>query len=61
MAQNDYDPKAHVVVGTLGAFLNKIKSRGSRVDISGLKVFVLDEADSFFLVDDRKKELKDFD
>ncbi len=45
----------------MGGILNKINKRKSNVDLTGLKVFVLDEADSFFLVDDRKKELKDFD
>jgi superfamily II DNA/RNA helicase len=46
----------HVVVTTLGNLLNKTKGR-DKMDLSELRVFVLDEADSFFLDKVREDEL----
>jgi superfamily II DNA/RNA helicase len=59
--EDKYNPKAHIVVATLGSLLNKINAPRSQVDLTSLKIFILDEADSFFLEDDRRSELKQFD
>jgi superfamily II DNA/RNA helicase len=46
----------HVVVTTLGNLLNKTRGK-NKMDLSELRVFVLDEADSFFLDKVREDEL----
>jgi len=55
LLQDNYSNQ-HVVVTTLGNLLNKTKGR-DKMDLSELRVFVLDEADSFFLDKVREDEL----
>lgn len=40
-------PNAHVLISTLGKLLSFLEGR-TKIDISELKVFVIDEADVFF-------------
>ncbi len=47
-----------IAVSTLGKIFGMMKGRGA-IDLSDLKVFVLDEADDFFLDEKREKELKE--
>jgi len=46
----------HIVVSTLGALRNKCNGRPP-MDLSGLRVIVIDEVDFFYHDDDNKKQL----
>ena len=54
-----YDRNAQVIVSTLGS-LNKLFSGREKVDLSEMRVFILDEADDFFMDKDRESELMKF-
>ncbi len=54
------EPKgAQVVVTTLGKILNYLTGR-TKIDLTELRVFVLDEADDFFMDEQREKEINQF-
>ena len=47
-------------MSTLGSLLNLTKGRTISLNLSELRVFVLDEADSFFLEESRRLEILQF-
>ena len=49
LAQDKVDNTAHILVSTLGTILNMFSGRSKNLDLSELRVFVIDEADCFFL------------
>jgi superfamily II DNA/RNA helicase len=49
LATDKVDNSAHILVSTLGQILTNISGRSKNLDLSELRVFVLDEADCFFL------------
>jgi superfamily II DNA/RNA helicase len=51
-----YDKEAQVLVTTAGKLLSYIKGR-SPINLSSMKVFVLDEADNFFMEKQREEEI----
>ena len=52
-----YDPTAQVIVSTIGKVLNYMKNPRGKIDLSALRVFVLDEADNFFMDQNREVEI----
>jgi superfamily II DNA/RNA helicase len=54
------DGSAHIIISTLGSILNQFSGRSKNLDLSELRVFVLDEADAFFLESTRKEEIMKF-
>lgn len=57
---NNPDPKgAQVIVSTLGTLLNHIDGR-KQIDMSELRVFVLDEADDFYMDEKKEHEINTF-
>ena len=54
------DGSAHIIISTLGSILNQFSGRSKGLDLSELRVFVLDEADAFFLEETRKVEIMKF-
>ena len=60
LATDKPDASAHIVVSTLGFLLNQLTGRTKTIDLSQLRVFVLDEADAFFNEETRKNEIMKF-
>lgn len=58
LAQDKFDPKAQIIVSTFGQILNNLaeRNKANKMDLSKLRVFVLDEADSFFN-DEKQKQV----
>ena len=54
------DNSAHILVSTLGQILNSFSGRSKNLDLSELRVFVLDEADCFFIDKTRREEILRF-
>jgi superfamily II DNA/RNA helicase len=60
LATDKVDNSAHILVSTLGQILTNISGRSKNLDLSELRVFVLDEADCFFLDKSRRDEILRF-
>jgi superfamily II DNA/RNA helicase len=60
LATDNIDNSAHIFVSTLGTILSNISGRSKNLDLSELRVFVLDEADCFFLDKSRRDEILRF-
>lgn len=60
LATDKIDNSAHIFVSTLGTILANISGRSKNLDLSELRVFVLDEADCFFLDKSRRDEILRF-
>ena len=60
LATDKVDNSAHILVSTLGQILANISGRSKNLDLSELRVFVLDEADCFFLDKSRRDEILRF-
>ena len=60
LATDKLDNSAHILVSTLGQILSSFSGRSKTLDLSELRVFVLDEADCFFLDKSRREEILRF-
>ena len=60
LATDKIDNSAHILVSTLGTILGNLEGRSKNLDLSELRVFVLDEADSFFLEKSRQDDIFKF-
>ena len=49
-----------VIVTTIGKILNYLKNPRLKLDLSTLRMFVLDEADNFFMDERRENEIMQF-
>ena len=58
-SKKKFNPKAQILVSTFGQLFASMSGR-SALDLSQLRVFVLDEADSFFLDNRHLEEFKSF-
>lgn len=59
LAQDKLNQKAQIIVSTFGQIHQAVSGR-VKFDLSALRVFVLDEADTFFLDNKHKQELESF-
>ena len=60
LATDKVNNSAHILVSTLGTILGNLEGRSKNLDLSELRVFVLDEADSFFLEKSRQDDIFKF-
>ena len=60
LATDKVDNSAHILVSTLGQILANITGMSKNLDLSELRVFVLDDADCFFLDKSRRDEIHRF-
>jgi superfamily II DNA/RNA helicase len=60
LATDKVDNSAHILVSTLGQILANITGMSKNLDLSELRVFVLDDADCFFLDKSRRDEINRF-
>ena len=57
LGKDRLDNSAHILVSTASQILNMVSGRSNNLDLSELKVLVIDEADCFFLEHNRRYEI----